>query len=211
MGENSRLHLRSVTRHLAACLLMICVVAAAAAQPSVAPPPSAPAALPVPAPVEAPAALPALAGGAIQAIQVVGNQRIEAGTIRSYLVVRPGDPFDPDRLDRSVKTLFSTGLFKNVQLSRQGNVLIVNVEENPLVNKVAIEGNHRLSDDQIKPEIQTKPRAVYTPAMVEADRQKSLIFTARRAISTPPSPHKSFDRIRTGSTWCFRSPRVPPR
>ena len=119
MGENSRLQLRSVTRHLAACLMTICVVAAAAAQPSVAPPrPSAP---PAPPP-SAPAPLPVLAGGAIQAIQVVGNQRIEAGTIRSYLVVRPGDAFDPDRLDRSVKTLFSTGLFKDVQLSRQGNV-----------------------------------------------------------------------------------------
>ena len=199
MGENSRLHLRSVTRHLAACLLMICVVAAAAAQPSVAPPPTAPAGLPVPAPVEAPAALPALAGGAIQAIQVVGNQRIEAGTIRSYLVVRPGDPFDPDRLDRSVKTLFSTGLFKNVQLSRQGNVLIVNVEENPLVNKVAIEGNHRLSDDQIKPEIQTKPRAVYTPAMVEADRQKILDLYGKKgnfdATVTPQIIRQDQNRV----------------
>ena len=140
-----------------------------------------------------------LAGGAIQAIQVVGNQRIEAGTIRSYLVVRPGDPFDPDRLDRSVKTLFSTGLFKDVQLSRQGNVLIVNIQENPLVNKVAIEGNKRLSDDQIKPEIQTKPRAVFTEAMVEADRQKILDLYAKKgnfdATVTPQIIRQDQNRV----------------
>ncbi len=140
-----------------------------------------------------------LAGGAIQAIQVVGNQRIEAGTIRSYLVVRPGDPFDPDRLDRSVKTLFSTGLFKDVQLSRQGNVLIVNVQENPLINKVAIEGNKRLSDDQIKPEIQTKPRAVFTSGLVEADRQKILDLYAKKgnfdATVTPQIIRQDQNRV----------------
>jgi outer membrane protein insertion porin family len=123
---------------------------------------------------------PALGGGAIQAIEVAGNQRIEAGTIRSYILVRPGDPFDPDRLDRSVKTLFSTGLFSNVQLSRQGNVLIVNVTENPLVNRVAFEGNKRLSDDAIRPGIQTRPRAVFTQTMVEADRQKILDLYAKK-------------------------------
>jgi outer membrane protein insertion porin family len=171
--------MRSVTRHLAACLMMICVVTAAAAQPTVAPPSSAPPGSPAARPRPAPAAPQVVAGGAIQAIQVVGNQRIEAGTIRSYLVVRPGDPFDPDRLDRSVKTLFSTGLFSDVRLSRQGNVLIVNVDENPLINKVAIEGNKRLSDDQIKPEIGTKPRAVFTSSLVEADRQKILDLYAK--------------------------------
>ena len=121
-----------------------------------------------------------LGAGAIQAINVVGNQRIESGTIRSYMLVRPGDPFDPDRLDRSVKTLFSTGLFKDVQLSRSGNVLIVNVEENPLVNQVAFEGNKRVSDETIRPVIQSRPRAVFTPGMIEADRQKILDLLAKK-------------------------------
>src|SRR5580698_9274375 len=133
--ETSRLQLSPVTRCLAAaaCLPTIFHMTGAAAQPSpspAAPPRAAPAAVTAP-----PAGLPA-AGGIVQAIDVRGNQRIEAGTIRSYILVRPGDPFDPDRLDRSVKTLFSTGLFQNVQLSRQGDTLIVTVEENPLVNKV---------------------------------------------------------------------------
>ena len=182
MGEASRLQLSSVTRFLAACLLTSCFAAAAIAQPV---PPSAPAPRPVapaspPATAPAPPAAASLGAGTIQAIQVAGNQRIEAGTILSYMLVQPGDPFDPDRLDRSVKTLFSTGLFSNVQLSRAGNVLVVTVAENPLVNKVAFEGNKKLSDDQIKTEIQAKPRAVYTPAMVEADRQKILDLYAAK-------------------------------
>jgi outer membrane protein insertion porin family len=177
MGETSRLQLSSVTRFLTAALLTILCVTAAVAQPAPAPnapTPTAPQASPGPAPGSR------LGAGVIQAINVVGNRRIEAGTIRSYMLVRPGDPFDPDRLDRSVKTLFSTGLFQDVQLSRQGDVLIVSVAENPLVNKVAFEGNKKVSDDQIKPEIQTRPRAVYTPGMVESDRQKILDLYAKK-------------------------------
>jgi outer membrane protein insertion porin family len=177
MGETSRLRLDSVTRFVAACLLTLCIVTSAVAQkPS---PPPAPRA-PGPSAAPAPAVAPPVAGGTIQAINVVGNQRIEAGTIRSYMLVRVGDPFDPDRLDRSVKTLFSTGLFQDVQLSRQGNLLVVSVVENPLVNKVAFEGNKRVSDDAIKPEIQTRPRAVFTPALVQADRQKILDMYAKK-------------------------------
>jgi len=172
MGEIGRLQLSSVTRFLTASLLTIFCVTAAVAQP--APPPGA---SPV-SPVAPPGAR--LGAGIIQAINVVGNRRIEAGTIRSYMLVRPGDPFDPDRLDRSVKTLFSTGLFQDVQLSRQGDVLIVSVAENPLVNKVAFEGNKKVGDDAIKAEIQTRPRAVYTPGMVEADRQKILDLYAKK-------------------------------
>ena len=169
MGEASRLKLSSVTRFLAACVLALCFVTGAGAQPA-RPPADAP---------QGPAGA-AVGPGAIQAIQVAGNQRIEAGTIRSYMLVRPGDPFDPDRLDRSVKTLFSTGLFSNVQLSRQGGTLIVTVEENPLINRVAFEGNKKLGDDQIRTEIQSKPRAVFTTSMVEGDRQKILDLYAKK-------------------------------
>ncbi len=180
------MQLSPVPRFLAACLLTLSFAfgsfalgalgSDAAAQPAARPPAAAPAATP-PAPAAGP---PAFGPGVIQAIQVVGNQRIESGTIRSYMLVQPGDPFDPDRLDRSVKTLFSTGLFSDVRLSREGSILIVTVAENPLVNKLAFEGNKKLTDDQIKPEIQSRPRAVYTPAMVEADRLKIIDLYAKK-------------------------------
>ncbi|HEY4044827.1 MAG TPA: outer membrane protein assembly factor BamA, partial [Rhodopila sp.] len=116
----------------------------------------------------------------IEDIKVEGNQRIEEGTIRSYLLVQPGDKFDPDRIDRSLKTLYATGLFQDVRLGRVGNSLVVRVVENPIVNRVAYEGNHKLSDDQLKPELQLRPRAVFTPALAEADRLRILALYAKR-------------------------------
>jgi len=121
-----------------------------------------------------------IAGGTIADIKVEGNQRIEDGTIRSYLLVRPGDAFDPDRIDRSLKTLYATGLFQDVRLGRQGDTLVVRVVENPVVNRVAFEGNHKLTDEQLRPDMQLRPRAVFTPALAEADRQHILDAYARR-------------------------------
>ena len=123
---------------------------------------------------------PPPAAGTIQNIQVTGNQRIEASTIESYMLVQPGDPFDPDRLDRTLKTLYATGLFQDVSLSRQGDTLVVKVVENPIVNRVAFEGNHKLNDDQLRAEIQLRARGVFTPALAEADRQRMLALYARR-------------------------------
>jgi outer membrane protein insertion porin family len=123
---------------------------------------------------------PAPAAGTIQAIQVVGNERIETGTIESYMLVQPGDPFDPDRLDRSLKTLYATGLFQDVSLQRQGDTLVVKVVENPIINRVAFEGNHKLNDDQLRAVVQLRARGVYTPAGAEADRQRMLDLYAKR-------------------------------
>jgi outer membrane protein insertion porin family len=125
-------------------------------------------------------ALAQLAGGTISSIRVEGNQRIEEGTIRSYMLVAQGDPFDPDRLDRSLKTLYATGLFSDVSLRRDGSTLVVHVAENPIVNRIVFEGNHKLTDDQLRPVVQLRPRAVFTPALAQADRQRILDEYAKR-------------------------------
>jgi outer membrane protein insertion porin family len=152
------------------CLIQLLFVTAAFAQTTVAPR----------AARTAPAAGPVRTGGIIATIKVEGNQRIETGTILSYMLVQPGDAFDPDRMDRSLKTLYATGLFQDVRLTREGDTLVVHVVENPLVNRVAFEGNHKLTDDQLRPEMQLKPRAVYTPALAEQDRQHILDMYAKR-------------------------------
>jgi outer membrane protein insertion porin family len=103
----------------------------------------------------------------IQGIQVEGNQRIEAVTVRSYLAVGVGDPFDPAELDRSLKNLFATGLFDDVALRREGDQLVVSVVENPIINRIAFEGNRRLEDDVLESELQLRPRVVYTRSRVQ--------------------------------------------
>ena len=130
---------------------------------------------PAPRPVPA-----AAAGGAVQSIKVEGSQRIEEGTIRSYMLIQAGDRFDQDRIDRSLKTLYATGLFQDVQMLRSGDTLIVRVVENPLVNRVAFEGNKKLTDEQLRPEVQVRPRAVFTPATAEIDRKRILDLYAQR-------------------------------
>jgi outer membrane protein insertion porin family len=142
---------------------------------------------------------PITAPGTIQSIKLEGNRRIESGTILSYMLVRPGDPFDPGRIDRSLKTLYATGLFQDVNLTRQGDALVVTLVENPLVNRVAFEGNKLESDDQLKEVVQLQARSVFTPAAAEADRQRILDAYAKRGrfatVVTPQIIRQNQNRV----------------
>ena len=113
-------------------------------------------------------------GGTIRSILVEGNQRIEARTVQSYLLVEPGDPFDAERIDLSLKTLFATNLFADVSIDRNGDDLLVRVVENPIINRVIFEGNRALKEDKFKEEIQAAPRGIFTAARVQADVQRIL-------------------------------------
>ena len=115
-----------------------------------------------------------LSGGTIQEIQIEGSQRIEPATVLTYLGLQPGDPFDPVALDRALQSLFLTGLFADATLARNGDVLIVTVVENPIINRVAFEGNERLDDEVLQAEIQSRPRVVYTRTRVQSDTQRIL-------------------------------------
>jgi outer membrane protein insertion porin family len=116
----------------------------------------------------------------IQDIRVEGNQRIEEGTIKSYMVAQPGESFDTERLDRSLKALYATGLFSDVSIRRDGAVLVVRVAENPIINRIVFEGNRKLTDDQLRTEIQLRPRSVFTPGLAQLDRQKILDQYAKK-------------------------------
>tara|TARA_R100000005_G_scaffold80888_1_gene48182 strand:+ start:10616 stop:12898 length:2283 start_codon:yes stop_codon:yes gene_type:complete len=116
----------------------------------------------------------------ISEIRVVGNQRIESDTVRSYMLVAPGTPYDSSRVDRSLKALFNTGLFSDVTIRQEGSALVVNVVENPIINQIAFEGNRRVDDDTLLAEIQLRPRIVYTRARVQNDVQR-IVTVYRRS------------------------------
>lgn len=113
-------------------------------------------------------------GVAIRRVMVEGNQRIEPATIASYLQVGPGDVFDPERIDMSIKTLFATGLFSDVQIEQRGTDLVVVVSENPIINRVIFEGMRTLDEEDLEGEVQARPRSVFTPARAQADVQRIL-------------------------------------
>lgn len=127
-----------------------------------------------------PAAAPGPAGGTIADVRVEGNFRIEAATIRSYMLVQPGDPFDADRIDRSLKTLYATGLFADVRIDRVGATLVVHVTENPTINRIAFEGNRKINDETLTAALQLKQRGVFTPALAQSDRQRILDLYAAK-------------------------------
>ncbi len=125
----------------------------------------------------------------IRSILVEGNQRIEDRTVQSYLLVEPGDPFDPDRIDLSLKTLFATGLFADASFEKSGSDLVVRVVENPIINRVIFEGNKAIDDDKMREEIQVAPRGIFTAARVQADVQRILELyrqSGRFAVTVEP-------------------------
>ena len=120
--------------------------------------------------------LPAGAGAqtVVREVIVEGAQRIEPETVRSYLLIRVGDAFDPARVDRSLKSLFATGLFADVSIRRNGDVLVINVVENPVINRIAFEGNKKLDDEVLEPELSLRPRVIYTRTKVQNDVKRLL-------------------------------------
>ncbi len=125
-------------------------------------------------------ATPAFAQGVIRNIDVDGNRRVEADTIRSYLQFSTGDSYDPAKVDGSLKALFSTGLFADVSIDQQGSTVLVTVLENPVVNQVAFEGNSEVDTDTLRAEVQLKPRSVFTRARAQADVQRILDVYSRQ-------------------------------
>ena len=112
--------------------------------------------------------------GVIQSIKVLGNQRIERSTIMSYIPVAKGSIFDPVLIDRSLKDLFATGLFSDVNIAREGQILIITVSENPIINRIVFEGNKRIKDSTLEAELSLRPRVVYTRTKIQKDLTRLL-------------------------------------
>ena len=121
-----------------------------------------------------------LSGGMIEEIRIEGAQRVDATTVRSYMRVNPGEPFDPVKIDSSLKSLFATGLFADVTLRREGNALIVVVTENPIINQIGFEGNLRIDDEILDAEVELRPRVVFTRTKVQSDLQRILELYRRQ-------------------------------
>ena len=132
---------------------------------------------------------PAPGGNIIQEIRVEGTNRIEIESVLSYMLIKPGDPFDATRMDASLKALFATGLFSDVTLRREGDTLVVRVVENPVINRVAFEGNKKLKTEDLQNEVELKPRTVYTRTKVQNDVKRILeIYRATGRFAATVTP-----------------------
>ncbi|HYW64726.1 MAG TPA: outer membrane protein assembly factor BamA [Bradyrhizobium sp.] len=102
-------------------------------------------------------------------IVVEGNRRVEAETIRSYFKPGPGGRLDQGHVDDGLKALIETGLFQDVRINQAGGRLVVTVIENPVIGRIAFEGNKKVKDEQLSAEIQSKPRGTLSRPMVQSD------------------------------------------
>jgi len=131
--------------------------------------------------VPAPAATPAPAERIIHSIVVHGNQRLEPETIRAYANLTPGQTYTAGTLDQALKDLYATQLFADVTIggADTGN-LVISVRENPVINRIILEGNKRLKDDKITPEIKLAPRQIFTRSAARADVDRILELYRRQ-------------------------------
>ncbi len=109
-----------------------------------------------------------------RSIVIEGNRRVEAETVRSYFHSGPGGQLGPAEIDDAIKSLYATGLFSDVRITRPGGRLVVSVVENPVINQVAFEGNKKAKDDQLKVEVQSKPRGTLSKPVVQSDVQRII-------------------------------------
>ncbi len=107
-------------------------------------------------------------------IEVRGNRRVEAETVRSYFKPGPGGHLTPELENEGLKSLIATGLFQDVKIDHAGGHLVVTVIENPVINRVAFEGNKKAKDEQLKAEVQSKPRGTLSRPTVQADVQRII-------------------------------------
>src|SRR5664280_884229 len=108
----------------------------------------------------------------VSSIEVQGNRRVEIETIRSYFKGGAGGHLDQGQIDDGLKALIETGLFQDVKINHVGNRLVVVVVENPVIGRVAFEGNKKVKDEQLTSEIQSKPRGTLSRPMVQSDAQR---------------------------------------
>lgn len=139
------------------------------------------------------AAMAAPASDIVQRVEVTGAERLQRESVTSHLEIRVGAPYDSAAADRSVKALHATGLFQDVRIERQGDVVVVRVAENPVVAAVSFHGNKEVKEADLKPAVQLAPRAPYTPSRAHADairlrdlyRERGRLSTTIEAKATP--------------------------
>ncbi|QEJ67729.1 outer membrane protein assembly factor BamA [Xanthomonas oryzae pv. oryzae] len=82
-------------------------------------------------------------------IRVDGLQRIASGTVFTYLPVNRGDTVDDAKVADAIRALYRTGFFEDVQLDRQGNILVITVKERPAINKLTVTGNKDIKSEEL--------------------------------------------------------------
>ncbi|MFV0294208.1 MAG: outer membrane protein assembly factor BamA [Paracoccus sp. (in: a-proteobacteria)] len=102
-------------------------------------------------------------------VRIEGNQRIEPETILSFANILRGVEVSPGEVNDALQRLQNSGLFETVELTPQGNTLVIRVREWPTINQISFEGNRRIKDEELAQIAQSESRRVYSPSLAERD------------------------------------------
>jgi outer membrane protein insertion porin family len=100
---------------------------------------------------------------------VQGNTRITDSAILTYAGISPGAAVSGAQVNEALQRLQNTGLFEEVTVTPRGGTLVIEVAEYPTINRISIEGNDRLEDDELLSQLQSTPRRAYSPSVAEQD------------------------------------------
>ncbi|WP_439532699.1 outer membrane protein assembly factor BamA [Polymorphobacter sp.] len=107
--------------------------------------------------------------GVVRSITVRGTERLEPETVRSYLNLSVGDSYDRNRTDQALKALYASELFSDATIRDENGALTIEVRENPVINRIIIEGAKRVKEDKVREEIRLAPRQIFTRSKTRAD------------------------------------------
>ncbi|RVT85492.1 outer membrane protein assembly factor BamA [Rhodobacteraceae bacterium CCMM004] len=132
-------------------------------------------------------------------VVVEGNTRVDPGTIVAYANLPSGEAVSGGRLNDAYQGIVNSGLFETVELVPSGNTLVIRVVEWPTINRISIEGNRRIEDDDLFPLIESQPRRVYSPTQAEEDAANIAGFYEAQgrlaATVTPRIIRRSENRV----------------
>lgn len=118
----------------------------------------------------------------VSRVDVSGNRRMDAESVRILSDVNIGDTVGEARANQIAKKLQESGYFSKINVRMSGNVLKIDVVEAPTVNMVTIEGNDEISTDDLKKEIRLKERAAFDESTIGADVQRMLTIYQRKGF-----------------------------
>ncbi|MFW2587381.1 outer membrane protein assembly factor BamA [Sagittula sp. SSi028] len=122
-------------------------------------------------------------------VEIQGNQRVEAGTILTYAGIARGQRVSAGQLNDAYQRIQDSGLFESVEITPQGNTLVISVVEYPTVNRIVFEGNKRIKDEDLAPLVQSQTRRVFSPRLAEQDAQsisEAYVVQGRLAARVAP-------------------------
>ncbi len=126
----------------------------------------------------------------VRDIKVDGLERVERETVLSYVEIKKGSIVKQNQLDASLKQLYATGLFNDVSLDvKSDGLMIIKVQENPVISKVLFDGNDKVDDSMLESEVRLAPRSMYSRSKVQEDVQRIIDLykrTGRYAVVVEP-------------------------